>query len=149
MIQLFGLARIGRDAEVRSTANGDQVASISLAFTYGRKDGEGKRPTQWVDAALWGQRAEALAPYLTKGTLVAVTIDDAHVETFRKSDGTEGTKLAGRIAAIDLAGGGEQRQAAPAQQQAQRQQSKPRTGGQRDGFDDDIPFTPINSRLEV
>src|SRR5258708_40073806 len=115
MIQIFGLARVGRDAEVRNTTGGDAVASVSLAFSYGRKDADGKKPTQWVDGALWGKRAEALAPYLTKGTLVTVALEDAHIETFKKSDGTEGVKLSARITAIYLAGGGEMRQApAPA-----------------------------------
>lgn len=109
MIQLFGLARVGRDVEVRRTTNDDAVASVSLAFTYGRKDNEGKKPTQWVDGALWGKRAEALAPYLVKGTLVTVTLEDAHTETYRKQDGADATKLTGRITAIDLAGGGEKR----------------------------------------
>ena len=67
-MKAFGLARIGRDAEIRHTAGGDAVASLSLAFTYGRKGEDGKRPTQWVDASLWGKRAEALAQYLTKGS---------------------------------------------------------------------------------
>jgi single-strand DNA-binding protein len=40
------------------------VANVSLAFTYGKKGDDGKRPTQWVDASLWGQRAESLAPYI-------------------------------------------------------------------------------------
>ena len=75
-MKAFGLARIGRDAEIRHTAGGDAVASLSLAFTYGRKGEDGKRPTQWVDASLWGKRAEALAQYLTKGSLVAVTPED-------------------------------------------------------------------------
>lgn len=39
----FGLARIGRDVEVRYTAGGDAVASLSLAFTYVRKGEDGKR----------------------------------------------------------------------------------------------------------
>jgi single-strand DNA-binding protein len=33
MIQLFGLARIGRDVETRSMSNGDAVANVSLAFS--------------------------------------------------------------------------------------------------------------------
>ncbi|SOY65639.1 Single-stranded DNA-binding protein [Cupriavidus phytorum] len=99
MIQLFGLARLGRDAELRSTSGGDSVASLSLAFNYGRKGDDGKKPTQWVDGSIWGKRAEALAPYLTKGSLVTVTIEDAHIETFKKSDGSEGTKLIGRVTA--------------------------------------------------
>ncbi|WP_354686707.1 single-stranded DNA-binding protein [Cupriavidus necator] len=139
MIQLFGLARLGRDAELRSTSNGDPVASLSLAFTYGRKGQDGKRPTQWVDGALWGKLAEALTPYLTKGTLVTVTVEDAHIETFKKSDGTEGTKLAGRVTGIDLAGGGEQRQA-PAPAPAPRQQRQPQ---RNDGFEDDLDKTPF------
>jgi single-strand DNA-binding protein len=139
MIQLFGLARLGRDAELRNTSGGDQVASLSLAFTYGRKGDDGKKPTQWVDGAIWGKRAEALAPYLTKGTLVTVTVEDAHIETFKKSDGTEGTKLAGRVTAIDLAGGGE-RQAAPAPAPAPRQQRQPQ---RNDGFEDNLDDTPF------
>ena len=59
-----GLARIGKDAEVRFTPGGTAVANVSLAFTYGKKSDDGKRPTQWVDASLWGQRAESLAPYI-------------------------------------------------------------------------------------
>jgi single-strand DNA-binding protein len=87
MIQIFGLARIGRDVEVRNTTGGDAVASVSLAFSYGRKGDDGKKPVQWVDGALWGKRAEALAPYLTKGTLVTVALEDAHIETFKKNGG--------------------------------------------------------------
>jgi single-strand DNA-binding protein len=144
MIQIFGLARVGRDVEVRNTTGGDAVASVSLAFSYGRKDADGKKPTTWVDAALWGKRAEALAPYLTKGTLVAVTCEDAHIETFKKADGTEGVKLAARITAIDLAGGGEKKPA-PAPTPAPRQQQRPApapapAGGGFEDMADDVPF---------
>ncbi|MEX3933328.1 single-stranded DNA-binding protein [Paraburkholderia phymatum] len=147
MIQIFGLARIGRDVEVRNTTGGDAVASVSLAFSYGRKGDDGKKPVQWVDGALWGKRAEALAPYLTKGTLVTVALEDAHIETFQKDGGGEGVKLAARITAIDLAGGGQQQ--APAQQQPQQQQRPAARQQQRQaapaggGFEDmadDVPF---------
>jgi single-strand DNA-binding protein len=144
MIQIFGLARVGRDVEVRNTTGGDAVASVSLAFSYGRKDADGKKPTQWVDGALWGKRAEALAPYLTKGTLVTVTCEDAHIEVFKKADGTEGVKLAARITAIDLAGSGEKKPA-PAPTPAPRQQQRPApapapAGGGFEDMADDVPF---------
>jgi single-strand DNA-binding protein len=142
MIQIFGLARVGRDVEVRRTTNDDAVASVSLAFTYGRKDAEGKKPTQWVDGALWGKRAEALAPYLTRGTLVTVALEDAHIETFKKGDGTEGAKLAGRITAIDLAGGGEKKQPPAATPKPAPRQAPARAsaGGGFEDMDDDVPF---------
>lgn len=133
----FGLARIGRDVEVRFTAGGDAVASLSLAFTYGRKGEDGKRPTQWVDAALWGKRAEALAPYLLKGGLVAVTLEEVHIETYQSANG-QGHKLAGKVLDIELAGGDKpaaspRPAAAPARAPAR----------QASGFDEDsdpIPF---------
>lgn len=139
MIQIFGLARIGRDVEVRTTANGDAVANVSLAFTYGRKDADGKRPTQWAEGVIFGKRAEVLAPYLTKGTLVTVALEDAHIETFQKQDGGEGVKLAARITAIDLAGGAPQSAQQP-QQQRPAPQRKAQASGGFDDVNDDVPF---------
>ena len=92
-----GVARVGRDAEVRYVPSGEAVVNLSLAFSYGKRDADGKRPTTWVEAGLWGKRAETLAPYLVKGQQVWVTIQDLRIETFTKSDGTQGHKLAGRI----------------------------------------------------
>lgn len=142
-MKAFGLARLGRDAEIRYTQGGDAVASLSLAFSYGRKGEDGRRPTQWVDGSLWGKRAEALAPYLTKGSLVVVTLEDVHIETYQGKNG-EGHKLAGRVIDLELAGGGE-RQEAPAPQRAapQRTQPAPRQAAPAMAFDDmadDVPF---------
>ena len=64
------IGRIGRDAVTRHTANGKAVTGWSLAVDSGW--GEGKK-TIWIDCALWGDRGEKVAPYLTKGALVGVT----------------------------------------------------------------------------
>ena len=138
MSKMFGLARLGRDAELRTTSNGDTVATLALAFTRRVK---GEKLTQWVDGALWGKRAESLAPYLLKGGLVAVTLEDVHIETFTSQKG-DGHKLAGRVIAVELAGGGE-RTAAPAPRQAPAPRPAPATAPMGSGFDDldsDIPF---------
>ena len=136
----FGLARIGRDVEVReSRTGGDSVANVSLAFSYGRKGSDGKRPTQWVDGTLWGKRAEALAPYLLKGGLVSVTLEDVAIETYQKADGTPASKLVGKIAAIDLAGSPGERAAAPPPPPKPVPPPKAAPSGFSD-MDDDIPF---------
>lgn len=134
----YGLARLGRDAELRTTSNGDTVATLALAFTRRVK---GEKLTQWVDGALWGKRAESLAPYPLKGGLVAVTLEDVHIETFTSQKG-DGHKLAGRVIDVELAGGGE-RTAAPAPRQAPAPRPAPATAPMGSGFDDldsDIPF---------
>lgn len=138
MAQLFGLARLGRDAEVRHTPQGDAVSSLSLAFTYGKKGTDNKRPTQWVDGSLWGQRAEALAPYLLRGTLVSVTIDEVHLEEYQTRDGRTGSKLVGRVSSIEFAG-------RPAEQPQRTQDAAKAPPPQRPAasladMDDDIPF---------
>lgn len=140
MAMMIGLARLGRDAEIRTTSQGESVATLALAFSYGRKGSDGKRPTQWVDAALWGKRAEALAPYLLKGGLVSVSLEDVHIETFDGKNGP-GHKLAARVVDVELAGGGE-RATAPAPRAAPAPRPAPAPSGGH-GFEemgDDIPF---------
>jgi single-strand DNA-binding protein len=139
MASIFGLARLGKDAELRHTSNGDAVVSLALAFTYGQKGQDGKRPTQWVDGAFWGKRAEVLTPYLLKGGLVSVTLEDVHIETYQSQKG-EGHKLVGRVAQIELAGGG-QTAAAPTQQRSPAPPAQ-RTATKKDFISepDDIPF---------
>jgi len=153
MPTLTDIGRIGRDAELRYTPNGDAVCNLAIACEYGRKGQDGKRPTQWVDATLWGKQAEAMAPYLVKGQQLHFTIDDAHVETYTKADHSQGVKLTGRVIIIKFAGSPpqqaqgnqQQQQRAPQQQQSrqqapqQRQQAAP-----PDSFDDDIPFAPMH-----
>lgn len=136
-MQGFGLARLGRDCEVRFTSSGEAVANLSLAFTYGKKGDDGKRPTQWVDASLWGKRAEALSPYLLKGGLISVTLEDVHIETYKGANG-EGHKLAARVVNIELAGGGEKQAASPAPRQQRPAANQPASGAPTTGtgFDD-------------
>ena len=136
----FGIARIGRDVEVRFTAQGEAVASLSLAFSYGRKGQDGKQPTQWVEASLWGKRAEALAPFLAKGHQIGVTLEDVHIETYTGKNG-EGHKLAARVLDVQLIGGqgGQGGQSSPAKPAAPAAKAVP-AGSGFDDMDDDIPF---------
>jgi single-strand DNA-binding protein len=162
MTQLIGIARLGKDCEVRYTNSNEAVANLSLAFNYGRKGDDGKRPTQWVEASLWGQRAEGLSEHLLKGTSVYVVLGDVHIETFEGRNG-EGHKLVGRVETLEFAGSAPQRDDGGQRQQpqqrgngqqrsngnAQRGQQTARPPQQRggaptgtgfDAMDDDIPF---------
>jgi single-strand DNA-binding protein len=102
---LVGLARLGRDMEISYTNDGQPVGNLSLAFNYGKKGQDGKRPTQWIDAALWGERAEKLGDYMKKGKLIYVVLDDVHVHVYEKKDGSTGTTLRARVGQVEFAGG--------------------------------------------
>lgn len=147
--QLITLARIGRDVELRYLTNGDAVANLALAYNYGKKGDNGKYSTQWVEATLWGKRAEALAQHLTKGRLILAYIQDIHIETYEGKNGT-GTKLVGRIADIGLTpkpsdDGAtdrepEPRAAAPRPPAPRPPAPRPPSTPALDDLDDDIPF---------
>lgn len=142
---LTGLARIGRDVELRYVPSGEAVANISLAFNYGKKGDDGNKPTQWIEASLWGKRAEVLAQYLLKGQQVDVVLGDPHIETYQGKNG-EGHKLAAKVIEIELAGGrGEQsapRSASTPAQNHASSSSRPTqsNSGSFDDLDSDLPF---------
>lgn len=156
MAQMFGTFRIGNEPELRYLGDGTPVCNLSLASNYGKRDAQGKRLTQWVDAVLWGKHAEAVAPYLEKGKEVTCTIDEPHIEQFNKGDGSQGVKLTGRVSNLQLVGGQPQQQNQQQQQQRTQQNTqRPAHQGQGqntqqnrqaapqpqyDDFDQDIPF---------
>ena len=139
MTELFTL---GRDVELRHAgANNTAVCDLALAYQYGRKkdDATGKLPTQWFEGVLWGARAEALAPYLLKGTRLVVTMEHIHLAPGRdKGDGTTyPAKIKGEVIAVTLAGS-PQAAAAPRPAPPPPRPAPAKTGF--DDMDDDIPF---------
>lgn len=152
MAKLYGLMRLGRDAEIRRTPGGDAVCNLSLAYNYGQKPEGGERPTQWIDASLWGKRAESLAEFLTKGSLHLFTLSDVHIETYTDKEGYEAFKLAGRVDDVELGprkegapSGGTQGSASGAQRRpyggaAPSPSPAPAAAGQSSIDDGDVPF---------
>ncbi len=68
------VGNLGKDPELRFTAKGNPVLSLSLATTrqFKTAEGESKKETSWHKATVWGKQAEACAKYLTKGSRVYV-----------------------------------------------------------------------------
>lgn len=137
MAILSGLARIGNDVELKYTADGMAVINISLAFNYGKKQDNGYRQTQWIEAAFFGKRAESLSQYLKKGGLVSVVINDPHVDYFTKKDGTQGVKFVGSILEIELVSDQSKKNN---EHSTEQKQSTQNNQNNQDDFDDGISF---------
>lgn len=143
MATLTGLFTLGRDAETRVTQGGTTVVQLAVAYNYGRKGEDGKKPSQWVRASMFGKQAETLAPYLTKGKQVSLVIRDLHIATFQKQDGSTGTSLEGVADFDDFARGPKEAgdEPAPAPKPAPRPAPPPSAGSGFDEFDgSDVPF---------
>lgn len=139
MKQICIAGRLGKDAELRRTQNGDPVLGFSVAVDDGY--GQNKR-TLWFRCRVWGKRGEALADHLRKGSAVTVSGD-------LSTDEYEGkTNLTVRVNEVTLQGGkqdGERRESRPArQEQGMYDRDDPRTGGGSYAADlsDEIPFAP-------
>ena len=69
------VGNLGKDPEMRSFPNGDQIANITVATTDRWKDktsGEMKEATEWHRVAFNGRLAEIVGQYLRKGSQVYV-----------------------------------------------------------------------------
>ena len=72
--KFIGIGNLGRDPELRTTAEGTSVANIAIAITEKYKDKHGvqKEVTEWVNIAFFGRLAEVVAQYLRKGSKIYV-----------------------------------------------------------------------------
>lgn len=127
---------LGRDAEVRFLQSGDPVAGFSVADSQGKD-----KPTIWWSCSLFGKRAEALAPYLTKGQQVTV-VGSVSERKWTDKDGNERTAMEIRVSEIALQGGRQQQDAAPQQRAAKPQPQRAAKPQPQSTFDDedDVPF---------
>src|SRR4051812_48440587 len=68
------IGNLGRDPEVRYTANGDAVANLAIATTDSWKDksGEKQEKTEWHRVVMYGRQAEIAGEYLKKGRPVYI-----------------------------------------------------------------------------
>ena len=60
----------GRDAELRYTANGTALSDFSVAVSrrwQSRQTGEWEDETEWFNVTLFGDQAERISQYITKG----------------------------------------------------------------------------------
>jgi single-strand DNA-binding protein len=143
------VGNLGRDAEMRFTAGGTAVATVSLATTerFTDKEGQKREDTQWHRIVIWGKTAESLQEYLTKGKQIYV---EGRIET-KEWTNKEGQKVktteirADRVVLLGGGGGGGgEGRPRPARGSAYGASEGPETSGAETSIDapndDDIPF---------
>ena len=85
------IGRLGQDPEIRTTQNGQAVASFSIATneSWRNKEGEQQERTDWHNCVAFGSTAEKyIQPYIKKGTLISI---EGTLQT-RSWEGKDGNK---------------------------------------------------------
>lgn len=123
---------VGNDGKLAYTESGTARLNFSLAVAvYNR----GEKETTWVQCSMFGKRAESVAPYVKKGTSLAV---GGEVGIWNRNDG--GATLTLNVWSLTLLGGktGGQSEGGQGHNEPQPQRRPPRDNFA--DFDDDIPF---------
>ena len=95
------IGRLGRDPEMRYMPNGDPVTGFSLATDRAYKDKSGTlvKETTWFKVSVFGQQAENVNKFLSKGKMALIEgrlrVDPktGGPTTFTRQDGTMGTSF--------------------------------------------------------
>jgi single-strand DNA-binding protein len=139
------VGNLGRDAEMRFTAGGTPVATVSLATTekFTDRDGQKREDTQWHRVVIWGKTAESLHEYLTKGKQIYV---EGRIQTREWTD-KEGkpaktTEIrADKVVLLSSGGGGGGPRSGGGGRDRYAEDAGPADSGHVDvPADDDIPF---------
>lgn len=133
---------LGRDPELRTFPNGDQVANVSIATSEKWRDkntGENKEVTEWHRLVFTQKLAEIAGQYLRKGSQIYV---EGKISTrkWTDKDGAEKYSTEIKVQNMTMLGG---KQEDGAQQQSQPKASAPApraASGFDDDFDSAIPF---------
>ncbi|QTC00482.1 single-stranded DNA-binding protein [Alcaligenes sp. SORT26] len=157
------VGNLGRDPEVRYSAEGSAICNISIATTSQWKDrtsGERREETERHRVVFYNRLAEIAGEYLRKGRPVYV---EGRLRT-RKWTGQDGQErfttevIAEQMQMLGGRDGEAQQPNSPLQGQQrnnyadatgrdqQQRQSPPPSSGNLADMDDDIPFAPLLSR---
>ena len=140
------VGNLGNDPEVRFTASGSAVATLSLATSSAWRDkqsGDLQERTEWHRVVMFGRLAEIAKEYCRKGSKLYV---EGSLRTNKWQDKSGADRYTTEIVAnemqmLDSRGGGQggstyNNQASSSQSNASSQQPAMSS----DNFDDDIPF---------
>jgi single-strand DNA-binding protein len=99
MLQIIAAGRLGKDSELRSTQSGTKVLNFSVGTDV--RFGQNKK-TVWIDCSIFGDRAEKLEQYLTRGMPVTV-IGEGNLRTW-DANGKAGSAITCNVREISLQG---------------------------------------------
>lgn len=118
------VGRLVKDPELRKTGSDLSVANITLAVDNTIKEADGTRGTCFLDAKVFGDKAENLCKYTRKGSKVAVD-GSINQRNFERKDGTKGKAIEILIDSVEF---------------LDPKQEEPKEPNVDDLPDDDIPF---------
>lgn len=141
------IGNLGRDPEVRHSADGTAVCALSVATTFvTNKGGERREETEWHRVVLFNRLAEIAGEYLKKGRSIYV---EGRIKTRKWADKETGqdrysTEIIGEqlqmLGGKDDAGGAQSSRAQPTRPKTHQASAPSSPPSSLEDIDDQIPF---------
>ena len=135
-----------RDPELRSTAGGTQILSFGVAVNDRRRNaqtGEWEDVPNFIDCVVFGQRADALSRFLSKGSKVAIE-GKLRYSTWETREGQRRSKLEVVVDEVEFLSRNQQNSGAPAPAPAGARVGA--GGSSRSGLSGRPPAPPLETR---
>lgn len=130
------MGRLTAEPELKSTANGVEVTSFTIAVERSyTKSGE-QRQADFIDCVAWRQTAAFICNYFKKGSMIAVT---GEIQTRNYEDKNGNKRKATEIVVSQVSFTGERNDGTTAAPMASQSQTAPAPTLDID-TDDDMPF---------
>ena len=130
MNKIFLIGNLTRDTDTKTTPNGIQVCSFTIAVKSKGKSASGDEIVQYFNCSAWRGLADICSRYLSKGKKVYVS-GELFVRTYSAKDGTTKVSLDVQVAEVEFLS---------PKSESNEEQSGADASGFTDVSSDDVPF---------
>ena len=130
MIKIIFIGRLTRDVDLKTTPNGVQVASFTVAVDLKQKNKDGEKVTTFYNCVAWRGLAETCSKFLSKGKKVYIE-GELQPRQYTAKDGSTKMSLDVQVESVEFLS---------PKSESNEEQSSTDANGFTDVSSDDIPF---------
>ena len=101
MIKIIFIGRLTRDVDLKTTPNGVQVASFTVAVDLKQKNKDGEKVTTFYNCVAWRGLAETCSKFLSKGKKVYIE-GELQPRQYTAKDGTTKMSLDVQVSEVEF-----------------------------------------------
>ena len=101
MIKILFIGRLTRDVDMKTTPNGVQVASFTVAVDRKQKNKDGEKVSEFYNCVAWRQLAEVCSKFLSKGKKVYIE-GEPQPRLYTAKDGTTKMSLDVQVESVEF-----------------------------------------------
>ena len=130
MIKILFIGRLTRDVDMKTTPNGVQVASFTVAVDRKQKNKDGEKVTTFYNCVVWRGLAETCSKFLSKGEKVYID-GELQPRQYTAKDGSTKMSLDVQVESVEFLS---------PKSESNEEQHGADDSGFTDVSSDDIPF---------